>query len=178
MDLKQCQAQVSAAIRDVPDFPKPGILFKDITPVMTDLAAFRAAVGGLQTLLGGTPFDAFAAIESRGFLFGAPLGLNMDRPLVLLRKAGKLPAQVHSVTYSLEYGEATLEVHTDAFQPGQRVIIVDDLLATGGSALAAAQLVEKAGAQVAGFLFLVELEFLEGRALLAEKAPVYSLVSY
>ena len=178
MDLNKCQQAVDAAIRDVPDFPKPGILFKDITPVMTDVQAFKAAVAGLKELLVDAPCEAFAAIESRGFLFGAPLSLDLDRPLVLLRKAGKLPAETHSVTYSLEYGQATLEVHTDSFQPGQKVIIVDDLLATGGSARAAAELVAQAGAQVAGFLFLVELEFLEGRRVLADLGPVFSLVMY
>jgi adenine phosphoribosyltransferase len=175
MDHRQI---VSDAIRDVHDFPKPGILFKDITPVMTDPLAFRSALAGLKDLVAEVDFDALAAIESRGFLFGAPMGLDLDKPLVLLRKKGKLPADVHAVTYSLEYGEATLEVHKDGFTAGQKVVIVDDLLATGGSALAAAQLVEKAGGEVVGFLFLVELEFLDGRDKLVSQAPVFSLVKY
>jgi len=169
---------ISQVIRDVPDFPKPGILFKDITPVMKDPAAYRAAIDGMRGLLDGVAFDAFAAIESRGFLFGGPLGLEMDKGMALLRKAGKLPADVLAVTYALEYGEATLEVHRDAFAPGERVVIVDDLLATGGTAEAAARLVTEAGGVVAGFLFMVELEFLEGRGRLESHGPVFSLVNY
>lgn len=165
-------------IRDVPDFPKPGILFKDITPVLLDPAAYRAAVAGLQDLLEGTPVDALAAIESRGFLFAGPLGLAMGKGVALLRKQGKLPADTLAASYDLEYGQATLEVHKDAFAAGQRVIIVDDLLATGGTARAAAELVAKAGGRVAGFLFLVELEFLGGRAPLQGLGPVFSLVRY
>jgi adenine phosphoribosyltransferase len=169
---------ISKVIRDVPDFPKPGILFKDITPVMEDPAAYAAAIDGLQALLAGTAFDSFAAIESRGFIFGGPLALRMNLPMSLVRKKGKLPAATREVTYALEYGTATIEAHLDSFKPGQRVIIVDDLLATGGTAAATAQLVREAGAVVAGFLFLVELEFLPGRAALAPLGPVFSLVKY
>ena len=165
-------------IRDVPDFPKPGILFKDITPVMEDPDAFRAAVTGMKNLLADVEFDALAAIESRGFIFGAPMGLDMDKRLVLMRKAGKLPAETRSVTYDLEYGQATLEVHVDSIKQGDRVIIVDDLLATGGTAAAAARLVSDAGGSVTGFLFMVELEFLAGRAKLEGLGPVFSLVNY
>ena len=169
---------VMDAIRDVPDFPKPGILFKDITPVMEKPTVYRAALEGLKDLLAPVAFDKLAAIESRGFIFGGPLGLDLDKPLVLLRKAGKLPAATRSVTYALEYGEATLESHLDSFASGDRVVIVDDLLVTGGSALASAELVRQSGAEVVGFLFLVELEFLGGREKLAEVAPVFSLVNY
>jgi adenine phosphoribosyltransferase len=165
-------------IRAVPDFPKPGILFRDITPVMENPAAYRAALQGMEKLLAGTSFTRFAAIESRGFLFGGPLGLSMDKGMVLVRKAGKLPSATRAVTYALEYGEATIEVHLDSFGPGDRVMIVDDLLATGGTAAAAAELVAAAGATVAGFLFMVELDFLEGRSKLAGVAPVFSLVNY
>ncbi|HPF71129.1 MAG TPA: adenine phosphoribosyltransferase [Candidatus Krumholzibacteria bacterium] len=165
-------------IRDVPDFPKPGILFKDITPVLQDPEAYRTAIAGLKDLLDGTGVQALAAIESRGFLFAGPLGLDLDLGVALLRKQGKLPAAVHAVSYDLEYGQATLEVHRDAFTAGQRVVIVDDLLATGGTALASAELVRKAGGVVAGFLFLVELEFLSGRAKLEDVAPVFSLVKF
>lgn len=165
-------------IRAVPDFPKPGILFRDITPVMENPAAYRAALAGMQGLIDGVDFSCFAAIESRGFLFGGPLGVAMDKGMVLVRKAGKLPSRTRAVTYALEYGEATIEVHVDSFQPGDRVLIVDDLLATGGTAAAAAKLVTEAGAVVAGFLFLVELDFLAGRNLLAPTAPVFSLVRY
>jgi len=165
-------------IRDIPDFPKPGILFKDITPVMENPDAFRAALGGMKDLLGQLEFDALCAIESRGFIFGAPMGLDLDKPLVLMRKAGKLPAETRAVTYDLEYGQATLEMHVDSLKPGDRVIIVDDLLATGGTAVAAAQLVTDAGGIVAGFLFMVELDFLAGRAKLAGLGPVFSLINY
>ena len=165
-------------IRDIPDFPKPGILFKDITPVMENPDAFRAALAGMEDLLGEVEFDVLAAIESRGFIFGAPMGLDLDKPLVLMRKAGKLPAETRSVTYDLEYGQATLEMHVDSLKPGDRVIIVDDLLATGGTAVAAAQLVSDAGGIVAGFLFMVELDFLAGRAKLEGLGPVFSLVNY
>ncbi len=165
-------------IRDVPDFPKPGILFKDITPVMEDPDAFRTALAGMKDLLVEVEFDALAAIESRGFLFGAPLGLDLDKRLVLMRKAGKLPSETRSVTYDLEYGQASLEVHVDSIKPGDRVIIVDDLLATGGTAAASARLVSDAGGIVAGFLFLVELEFLAGKAKLEGLGPVFSLVNY
>jgi adenine phosphoribosyltransferase len=163
-------------IRDVPDFPKPGILFKDITPVLENPAAYAAAVDGLRGLLAAAPCDRLAAIESRGFVFGGPLALQLGLPLSLVRKAGKLPAATRAVTYALEYGTATIEAHLDSFHTGERVVIVDDLLATGGTALAAAQLVREAGATVAGFLFLVELDFLAGREKLLAEAPVFSLV--
>ncbi len=169
---------ISKVIRDIPDFPKPGILFKDITPVMENPAAFRAALDGMKDLLADVEFDAFAAIESRGFVFGAPLGVDLDKPLVLMRKAGKLPSETRAVTYDLEYGQATIEMHVDSLKPGDRVIIVDDLLATGGTAEAAARLVTDAGAVVAGFLFMVELDFLGGRAKLKGHGPVFSLVNY
>ena len=169
---------ISKVIRDIPDFPKPGILFKDITPVMENPAAFRQALDGMEDLLADVEFDAFAAIESRGFVFGAPLGVDMYKPLVLMRKAGKLPSETRAVTYDLEYGQATIEMHVDSLKPGDRVVIVDDLLATGGTAEAAARLVIDAGAVVAGFLFMVELDFLGGRAKLTDHGPVFSLVNY
>lgn len=175
MDNRQLVMDV---IRDIPDFPKPGILFKDITPIMESPKAYEAAIRGLQGLIEDTPFDKLASIESRGFLFGGPMGLNLDKPMVLLRKVGKLPGETRKVTYELEYGEATLEAHVSSFEPGDRVIIVDDLLATGGSAAASAKLVTDSGAKVAGFLFLVELDFLKGRDVLSPMAPVFSLVNY
>lgn len=165
-------------IRDVPDFPKPGILFRDITPVMENPAAYRAALDGMTALLDGTEYNKLAAVESRGFIFGGPMALEQDKGMVLMRKAGKLPAVVHQVTYDLEYGTATLEIHQNALKKGDRVVIVDDLLATGGTALASAELVHKAGAEVAAFLFMVELEFLQGRKLLQDAGPVFSLVEY
>ncbi|MBK7770286.1 MAG: adenine phosphoribosyltransferase [bacterium] len=121
-------------IRDVPDFPKPGILFKDITPVLENPAAYAAAIDGLRGLLAAAPCDRLAAIESRGFVFGGPLALQLGLPLSLVRKAGKLPAATRAVTYALEYGTATIEAHLDSFHAGERVVIVDDLLATGGTA--------------------------------------------
>jgi len=165
-------------IRAVPDFPKPGILFRDITPVTENPAAYKAALSGLQELITGVDFTRFAAIESRGFIFGGPLGVAMDKGMVMVRKAGKLPAATRAVTYALEYGEATLEAHLDSFQAGDRVVVVDDLLATGGTAVATAELVAAAGATVVGFLFLVELDFLAGRRKLEPTAPVFSLVRY
>ncbi len=171
MDLRQ-------VIRNIPDFPKPGINFKDITPVMENPEAYRQALKEMTQLLDGTEYDKLAAIESRGFIFGGPMAVEQDKGMVLFRKAGKLPAKTRQVTYDLEYGTATLEVHVDALNAGDRVIIVDDLLATGGTALASAKLVREAGAQVAGFLFMVELEFLGATALLQKEGPVFSLVKY
>ncbi len=171
MDLRK-------VIRDVPDFPKPGILFNEITPVMENPDAYRVAINGMTALLDGVDYSHLAAIESRGFIFGGPMALEQDKSMVLMRKAGKLPADTHEVTYDLEYGTATLELHVDALKAGDRVIIVDDLLATGGTAVASAELVRKAGAEVAGFLFMVELNFLGGRKLLEDQGPVFSLVDY
>jgi adenine phosphoribosyltransferase len=170
MDLRQ-------VIRDVPDFPKPGILFKDITPVLADPAAFRAALSGLRDLLAPLRFDKFAAIESRGFLFAAPLATDFGKGLIILRKPGKLPAATVAERYALEYGEAELQMHADALAPGERVVVVDDLLATGGTAAAAGRLVVRQGGVVAAWLFLVELETLAGRAQLTG-AEVFSLVNY
>jgi adenine phosphoribosyltransferase len=168
---------LSTVIRAVPDFPKPGILFRDITPVLNDPAAFRAALDGLAALVRDVPCDRLAALESRGFLFGAPLARQWGKGLVAMRKPGKLPADTISESYALEYGTATLEVHRDAIAPGERVLIVDDLLATGGTAAAAAALVRRLGGTVAGHLFLVELDGLGGRSRLAPD-PVFSLVKF
>jgi len=170
MDIRQ-------VIREVPDFPKPGILFYDITPIMEDPNAFRTTLAQLTELLGPLSFDRLAAMESRGFLFAAPLAIQLDKPVVLLRKAGKLPGETASATYDLEYGKATLEVHRDALQPGQKVVVLDDLLATGGTAAAAGALVRDLGAEVAAYLFVIELGELAGRGRLQD-APVFSLVKY
>jgi adenine phosphoribosyltransferase len=168
--------RLRAAIRNVPDFPKPGILFRDITTFLTQPDLLREAVEAM-----GEPFarrfDVVAGIESRGFILGAPLAVARGVPFVPLRKPGKLPAAVYRESYALEYGTDALEVHRDAFAPGARVLIVDDLLATGGTAVASARLVETAGASVVGFAFLVELEFLPGRARLMDR-EVFSLVRY
>jgi adenine phosphoribosyltransferase len=168
--------RLRAAIRNVPDFPKPGILFRDITTFLVRPDLLREAVEAMGERFAGR-FDMVAGIESRGFILGAPLAVARGVPFVPLRKPGKLPAAVYRESYDLEYGTDALEVHRDAFAPGARVLIVDDLLATGGTAVASARLVETAGAVVAGLSFLVELEFLPGRARLADR-EVFSLVRY
>jgi len=160
-------------IREVPDFPRQGIRFKDIMPLLQDPVAFDAAVRALAALTERP--DAVVAIESRGFLFGAPLALHWKVPLVTARKFGKLPGATVRQVYSLEYGEDTLELHADSLRRGQRAVIVDDLLATGGTALATAQLVQKLGAEVASALFLIELEGLGGRERLSP-VPAQSLL--
>ncbi len=164
-------------IRDVPDFPKPGILFKDITPVLGDVQAMNEIIEQMATFACSRDVDVVAGIESRGFLFGTPLALRLGVGFVPIRKLGKLPADTVQAEYALEYGTNTVEIHRDALQPGQRVLIVDDLLATGGTAGAATQLVQALGAEVAGFSFLVELEFLHGRRALTGFS-VQSLICY
>lgn len=150
-------------IRDIPDFPKPGILFKDITPLLAEPRAFAEAVERLADHYRPEEVDAITAAEARGFLFAAPLALRMQKPFIPLRKPGKLPHQTHSLRYDLEYGNAELHVHIDALRPWARVLLVDYLLATGGTMAAACQLVEKAGGRVHGCAFLIELAFLGGR---------------
>lgn len=164
-------------IRDIPDFPKPGILFKDITPLLAEPAAFREAIERMQEQYRGREIDAIAAAEARGFLFAAPLALLMGRPLIPLRKPGKLPYRTHAEQYDLEYGQAELHVHIDGVAPGSRVLLIDDLLATGGTMEAGCRLIEKAGGKVAGCAFLVELTFLNGRAKLRPH-EVFSLIQY
>jgi adenine phosphoribosyltransferase len=164
-------------IRDIPDFPKPGILFKDITPLLADSRAFQHSIQMMASHYQGQQVDAIAAAEARGFLFAAPLALSMNKPLIPLRKPGKLPYQTHCYQYELEYGSAELHVHIDAVVPGAHVLIVDDLLATGGTLKAGCQLVEKAGGVVAGCAVLVELGFLKGRDFL-RPYEVFSLIRY
>lgn len=164
-------------IRDVPDFPKPGVLFKDITPLLADPAAFAYAVARMSAHYATRKIDAVAAAEARGFLFAAPMALELRRPLVPLRKPGKLPYQTHSASYDLEYGSAELHVHIDGVRPGASVLLVDDVLATGGTMAAACKLIEKAGGTVAGCVFLIELGFLHGRAKLPG-VEVFSLLTY
>lgn len=171
--------RIKNVIRDVPDFPKEGILFKDITPIMMDATLSKDMVDHLKSVYQDKNIDAVAGIESRGFLFGYPLAMALGVPFILIRKKGKLPYHKISHAYDLEYGSAEIEMHQDAVTSGQRVLIHDDLLATGGSASAAAALIEKCGAQVAGFSFLVELDFLEGRNKLNRfTEEVNSLVNY
>ncbi len=164
-------------IRDIPDFPKPGILFKDITPLLAAPAAFEYTIKLMSTHYHNQAVDAVAAAEARGFLFAAPLALALKLPLIPLRKPGKLPYQTHCFQYELEYGSAELHVHIDAVRPGARVLVVDDLLATGGTLAAGCQLIEKAGGQVAGCAVLVELDFLKGREKLAPY-EVFSLIRF
>jgi len=157
---------ISRRIRDVPDFPKPGILFKDITPLLLDPKAFRRAVELMTAPFRGDRISRVVSIESRGFLLGAPIALALEAGLVPMRKPGKLPAERGRVEYALEYGTDALEMHSDAVGAADRVLIVDDVLATGGTAAAAAQLVRKHGAGVVGCTFLIELDFLHGRGRL------------
>lgn len=154
-------------IRPIPDFPKPGILFRDITPLLADVAAFAAAIDRLAEPWRGARLDAIAAVEARGFLFAGPLALELNAGLIPVRKPGKLPAEIISYEYDLEYGRDRLEMHTGILQPGARVLVVDDVLATGGTAAACMRLVEAAGGTVAGGAFLVEIEALGGRDRLA-----------
>lgn len=163
-------------IRDVVDFPKPGIVFKDITPILTDNILCDDIVTETVNRLAGIKIDAVAGIESRGFLFGILIAQKLRVPFIPVRKAGKLPYQTVSYSYDLEYGSATIEVHTDALKPGDNVLIHDDLLATGGTAVAAAELVKLLGGTVAAYSFVVELEFLSGRqALLPYTNNIVSL---
>jgi adenine phosphoribosyltransferase len=154
-------------IRPIPDFPKPGILFRDITPLLADVAAFAAAIDRLAEPWRGARLDAIAAVEARGFLFAGPLALELNAGLIPVRKPGKLPAETISYEYDLEYGRDRLEMHTGILQPGARVLVVDDVLATGGTAAACMRLVEAAGGVVAGAAFLVEIGPLGGRERLA-----------
>ena len=158
---------VKSRIRAVPDFPKPGILFRDITPLLSDGAAWRVAIELLEEQVTALRPDVLVAIESRGFLFGAPLAARLGIGLVPVRKPGKLPYEKTSVEYALEYGTDTLEMHVDGLSKGQRVVIVDDVIATGGTAWAACELVRRAGATPVGAAFFVELTFLAGRKRLA-----------
>ncbi len=164
-------------IRAVPDFPKPGILFRDITPLLGNSAAFRAAIEAMAEHYRGTQVDVVAAAEARGFIFAAPLALALNVGFVPVRKPGKLPFHTHAFHYALEYGTDTLEVHRDGISPGQNVLLVDDLLATGGTIEACCRLVEKSGANVVGCAFLIELAALGGAQRLLPYKP-YSLIRY
>jgi adenine phosphoribosyltransferase len=166
MDLK-------AIIRDVPDFPKKGIIFKDITTLLKDSRAFNEAISKLADHFKDREFDYIVGIEARGFIIGAPMALALQKGFVPIRKPGKLPAETISESYELEYGSNTIEMHKDALQPGDRVLLIDDLLATGGTIKAAVDLIEKLGAEVVGLGFLMELSFLDGR----EKLQGYDIFS-
>jgi adenine phosphoribosyltransferase len=166
-----------AAVRDVPDFPKPGIIFKDITPILSDAKLLRLAVDGYVEAARTLGAGKIAGIDARGFIFGAAAAYQLGVGFVPIRKKGKLPFRCAEVAYALEYGEAVVEMHVDAVQPGERVVLVDDLLATGGTAGAAIRLIEKFGGQVTGAIFLIELGFLKGRALLGV-TPISALLTF
>lgn len=165
-------------IRNVPDFPKKGILFKDITPALENAEIFAEIINAFYELLKDKKIDKIASIDARGYLFGAPLAYKLGCGLVLVRKAGKLPAETLSETYDLEYGKAIIEVHKDAVNKGEKVLIVDDLLATGGTTKAACRLLQKLGADIVANVFLIELSDLGGRKVLEEFAPTISLLQY
>lgn len=171
-------AAVAALLVDVPDFPEPGVVFKDVTPLLADATGFAAAVAALAEAGrgddGSVVVDKVVGMEARGFLFGTPVAQALGVGFVPVRKAGKLPREVHEESYALEYGEATLAVHVDGVAPGERVLVVDDVLATGGTAVATRALVERCGGQVVGFALLLELTFLPGRAALGD-TPVLTL---
>lgn len=166
-------AQSLALIRDIPDFPKPGVVFKDITPLLANGAAFRCVIDNLAAQVAPLQPQVIACPEARGFLFGAPLAVALGIGFVPIRKPNKLPHQTHKVQYDLEYGQDALELHADALHAGQRVLLVDDVLATGGTMAACAQLITHLGAEVVGCAFLLELGFLNG----AQRLPGQTLVS-
>ena len=170
MDLKD-------KIRNIQDFPQEGVLFRDITTLLKDAEGMKEAIDQMTAKLEGIDFDLVLGPESRGFIFGMPVAYNMSKGFVPVRKAGKLPAEVVSKEYALEYGTATIEIHKDAIQPGQKVVIVDDLMATGGTAKAIVEMVEEMGGEVAAMLFLIELDFLEGRKVLPDYR-IESIIHY
>ena len=161
----------------IPDFPEPGIIFRDITSILQDAEGLHMAIDQLQEALKGVEFDVIAGTESRGFIFGMPLAYNLGKPFVPVRKKGKLPRETIEETYDLEYGTATIEIHKDAVKPGQKVVLVDDLIATGGTIKAAAKLIERLGGEVVKMVFVMELAGLEGRKLL-EGYDVFSAMTY
>ena len=164
-------------VLSIPDFPEPGIIFRDITSVIQDADGLQLAIDTMQGLIKDVDFDVVAGPESRGFIFGTPIAYNMKKPFVLIRKKGKLPRETVSVDYDLEYGKATIEMHKDAIKPGQKVLIVDDLIATGGTTEAMIKLVESLGGTVAGVVVLIELAGLEGRKKI-EGTPLYAAITY
>jgi len=175
--MQSFQDRLQSTIRDVPDFPKPGILFKDITPILAEPDLFQAIIDHFADRFRGERIDAVVGMESRGFLFGAPLALALGSAFVPARKPGKLPYKTVGYEYTLEYGTNRLEMHVDAIREGQRVLVIDDLLATGGTAAATCKLVNQLGGTVVAVCFVVELGFLEGRARLGD-FPVESLLIY
>lgn len=165
-------------IRTVPDFPIPGIQFRDITTMLKSPKGLNAAINKMSDFLQTVSFDSVIGPESRGFIFGVPLALNMEKGFIPARKAGKLPAQTVSKTYELEYGKNTIEIHRDAISPGQKLVIADDLLATGGTCKAICELVQEVGAEIVAIVFFIELSNLKGREELEKYCPVFSIVKY
>jgi adenine phosphoribosyltransferase len=169
--------RIANAVRDVPDFPKPGIIFKDITPILSDGALFREAIDLFLRACEPLQPDKIVGIDARGFVFGSAVAYELGVGFVPVRKKGKLPHRTQEASYTLEYGEATVEMHLDAIAPGERIVLVDDLLATGGTSAAAARLIAQAGGNLLEAQFLIELGFLSGRALL-EPVPVRAFLTY
>ncbi len=169
--------KVEDYVVSIPDFPESGIIFRDVTSVIQDAEGLQLAIDELQKLLDGVDFDVLVGAESRGFIFGMPIAYNMKKPFVLVRKKGKLPRETIEMSYDLEYGSATVEMHKDSIKPGQKVVIVDDLIATGGTIEAAAKMVEQLGGEVVKIIFLMELAGLKGRERL-KKYDVASVVCY
>lgn len=167
-----------AAVRDVVDFPQPGIVFKDITPVLSNPALLARAIDGMVGLTGLDRVDKVVGIDARGFIFGSLMAARLNAGFIPVRKKGKLPWKTHGVSYDLEYGSATIEIHQDAIVPGERVLLADDLLATGGTAAAALDLVGRLGGEVVASVFFIELAFLKGRDKLLGKGSVHSLITY
>jgi len=177
--MKNLREELERTIRTVPDFPKKGIQFKDITPILESPVLSRAIVSEFVKLFEGVGIDAVAGIESRGFLYGLPLAMELNVPFIVLRKKGKLPAETVSYSYELEYGTAEIEMHKGAVRRGMKVLVHDDLMATGGTAIAAAELIKQEGGSLAGFSFIIELEMLNGREKLARyNKPNLSLLKY
>jgi adenine phosphoribosyltransferase len=175
--LDHLAVDLAALVRDIPDFPSPGIVFKDLTPLFADHTAFAAVVDRLSEAFAGHPVDRVLGVEARGFIVGAPVAYRFGVGFTPVRKAGKLPWQVEQEEYALEYGTDLLEIHRDAVAPGERVLVIDDVLATGGTAAATARLVEKLGAEVVGLGFVIELGFLHGRDKLSGH-DIVSLITY
>ena len=172
MDLKKY-------IRSIADYPKKGILFRDITTLIKNKDAFKNCIDQMAKILSKLNYDKIAGIESRGFIFSSPLAYNLSKPNILMRKKDKLPAEKHSVDFELEYGKSTLEIHKDSISPKEKIVIIDDLIATGGTAEAAAKLVEKSGGEIAAFIFVINLFDLEGKKLLEKKGyQSFSLIDF
>lgn len=164
-------------VRSIPDFPEPGIIFRDVTSVLQDAEGLKLAIDSMQAALDGMEIDVIIGLESRGFIFGMPIAYNLNKPFIPVRKKGKLPCETVSMSYDLEYGTAEIEIHKDAIKPGQKVVIIDDLIATGGTVEAAAKLVEQLGGEVVKVVFLMELAGLNGRKKL-EGYDVTSVICY